>query len=101
MRGNKETRLGREQREELEDKRSQECQDRKDKRRAKGKAEELAEAVRLSPAGKEAAETRKAKWMMVQTQEQANYKKTRSRASTRIGGRRKQLQAGERGKLEE
>jgi hypothetical protein len=101
MRGNKKGQLVREQRKELEDKRSEESKDRQNQRRAKGKAEELAKAIQGSPEGKKAAETLKAKRGVAQRKEQANYQKTRSRASTRMGGRRKQVLAEKLGMLEE
>ena len=93
MRGNKKKQLVREQRKELEDKRSEESKERKNQRRAKGKAEELAEAIQRSPAGKKAAKTAKAKRVIAQRKEQANYQRTNARAATRMGGRRKQTQA--------
>ena len=101
MRGNRKKQLVRQKSKEIEDKRSEEKKEKKHQRWAKGKAEELAKAVQRSPAGKKAAETRKAKRVIARRQEQANYQKTRARASTRIGGRRKQLQADRQGKLEQ
>ena len=101
MRGNSKNRLVREQRKEVEDKRSEASKERNSQRRAKGKAEELAEALQRSPAGKKAAETLKAKRGVARTKEQANYQKTRARALTRMGGRRKQMLAEKQEMVEE
>ncbi len=101
MRGKRKKQLVREQRKEIEDKRSEESKERKNQRRAKGKAEELAEALQRSPAGKKAAETLKAKRGVARTKEQADYQKTRARASTRMGGRRKQILAEKQEMVEE
>ena len=100
MRGHRKKQLVRQKSKELEDKRSEEKKEKKHQRWAKGKAEELAKAVQRSPAGKKAAETLKAKRAVARTKEQANYQKTRSRASTRMGGRRKQILAEQQGMLE-
>ena len=101
MRGNNKKQLIREQRKELEDKRSEVSKERKNQRRLKGKAEELAKAIQHTPAGKKAAETRKTKRGITRKQEQANYQKTRSRAATRMGGKTKQLRAEQQKELEE
>jgi len=101
MRGNRKKQLVRQKSKEIEDKRSEEKKERKHQRWAKGKAEELAKALQRSPAGRKAAETRKAKRGVARRKEQANYQKTRSRASTRMGGRRKQIRAEQRGRPEE
>ena len=101
MRGTRKQQLAREQRKELEDQRSQTSWDRKNQRQTKGKAEELAKAIQRSPEGKQAAESQKAKRGIARKKEQANYQKTRARASTRMGGRRKQLQAEKHDMLEE
>ena len=49
---------------------------RKEKRKAKGKAEEIAKAIKRSPAGKKAAEALKAKRGIARRKEQANYQET-------------------------
>jgi len=100
MRGNKKRQLVQGQRRALEDMRSAEGKLRKEKRKAKGKAEEIVKAIKRSPAGKKAAETLKAKRGVAKKKEQANYQKTRGRASARMGGRRKQMQAEPHGKPE-
>jgi hypothetical protein len=81
------------ERKALEQKRSAESRDRKEIRKIKGRAEEIAKAIERSPAGKRAAETLKEKRGTARKKEQANYQKTRARASARIGGRRKQILA--------
>lgn len=101
MRGNGKNQLVREQRKELETKRTTESLERKGKRRTKAKAEELAEGIRRSPAGKKAAEIQKAKRGIAQKQEQANYRRATSRVATRVGGRRKQLEADRLEQLDE
>jgi len=100
MRGNRKKQLVRQKSKEIEDKRSEERKERKHQRWAEGKAEELAKALQLSPEGRKAAATLKAKRGVARRKEQANYQKTRSRASTRMGGRRKQIRAEQQGKLE-
>lgn len=100
MRASKRKQLVQQQRKALEEKRSAESKVRKEKRKAKGKAEEIAKAITRSPAGKKAAEALKAKRGVARKKEQANYQKTRARASARIGGRRKQIQAEPHGKPE-
>lgn len=77
----------------LEAKRSAISKQRKEKRREKGKAADLARAIRRSPEGKRTAETLKEKRGIARKKEQANYQKTKARAATRLGGRRKQVQA--------
>ena len=101
MRGNKKRQLVQGQRRALEDKRSAESKLRKEKRKAKGKAAEIAKAVKRSPAGKKAAKILAEKRGLARKKEQANYQKTGARAATRIGGRRKQLQAELHGKIEQ
>jgi phage terminase large subunit-like protein len=101
MRGNKRDQLMRAKRKALEQKRSAESKVRKEKRKAKGKAERIAKAIEDSPAGKKSAETLKEKRGTARKKEQANYQKTRARAATRMGGRRKQIQAELHAKLEE
>lgn len=101
MRGNSKKQLVRQKSKEIEDKRSEEKKERKHQRWAKGKAEELAKAIQRSPAGKKAAENLKAKRAVARRKEQANYQKTRARASMRMGGRRKQMLAEKQGMLEE
>ena len=80
------------QRKELEAKRSAISRLRKEKRKEEVRAEDIAKAIKRSPAGKKATEALKAKRGIARKQEQANYQKTRARASTRMGGRRKQIQ---------
>jgi hypothetical protein len=101
MRGNKKNQLMREERKALEQTRSAASKVRKEKRKEKGKAEEIAKAIKRSPAGKKAAETLKEKRGLAREREQANYQKTRARAATRLGGRRKQTQAGLHEKIDE
>jgi len=101
MRGNKRDQLMHEERKAPEKKRSAESKLRKQKRKAKGKAEEIAKAIKRSPEGKKAAQTLKAKRGIAKKKEQANYQKTRTRASARLGGRRKQIQAELHEKLDE
>ena len=101
MRGKKNKQLVQEQRKALEEKRSAEGKVRKEKRKAKGKAEEIAKAIQRSPAGKKAAEILKEKRTTARKKEQSHYQKTRTRASARMGGRRKQIGEELQGKLEE
>lgn len=101
MRGNKRGQLKHEQRQVLEQKRSAESKVRKAKRKAKGQAEELAQAIQGSPAGRKAAATVKAKRGLARKKEQANYQKTSARAATRLGGRRKQTQTELQDKVKE
>ena len=100
MRGNKRGQRGHEQREALEQKRSAESKARKEKRKEKGKAEDVARAIKRSPAGEKAAQALKEKRGIARKKEQANYQKTRTRASTRMGGRSKQIHGELRDKLE-
>ena len=72
-----------------------------DSGKEKGKAEDLAKAIKRTPAGKKAAEALKEKRGVAGKQEQANYQKTRTRASARMGGRRKQIHAELHEKLDE
>ncbi len=58
-------------------------------------------AIQRSPAGKEAAETLKAKRGIARKNEQAKYQKRRAGAGARMGGRRKQIQGELRETLEE
>jgi hypothetical protein len=92
MRTSKREQLVIAQRKALEANRSTLSKLRKAKRKEEGKAEDAAKAVKRSPAGKKAAETLKTKRGIARKQEQANYKKTRTRASARLGGRRKHIQ---------
>jgi hypothetical protein len=101
MRTSKREKLVHAQREELEAKRSAVSKLRKEKRREKGKAEDIAKASRRSPEGKKAAETLKTKRGIAKKKEQANYQKTRSRAETRMGGRKKLIEGELHNKLEE
>jgi hypothetical protein len=101
MRGNRREQLMHEQREALDERRSAESKARKEKRKVKGKAEDIVKAIKRSPAGKKAAEALKEKRGIAGKKEQANYQKTRSRVSTRMGGRRKQIQGELRDNPEE
>jgi hypothetical protein len=101
MRTSKKKQLVNAQRKTQEQKRSAESKVRKEKRKAKGKAEEIAKAVKRGPAGRKVAETLKAKREVARGKEQANCQKTGARAATRIGGRRKTIQAELHAKLEE
>ena len=100
MRTSKREKLQIAERKALEAKRSTVSKLRKEKRKEKGKAEDVATAIQRSPAGKRATAILKTKRGIARKQEQANYQKTRSRAGTRLEGRRKQIQGGLRGKLE-
>jgi hypothetical protein len=101
MRANKKRQFAQQQRKALEGKRSAESKTRKMKRKEKVKAERIARAIKRSPAGRQAAEALKEKRGITREKEQANYQKTRARASARMGGRRKQILAGFQDKLEE
>ena len=92
MRGNKREQLVHEQRKAIEEKRSVESKARKEKRKEKGKVEDIARAIKCSPAGKKAAEALKETRGIAMKREQANYQKTRSRVGARMGGRKKQIQ---------
>jgi hypothetical protein len=70
-------------------------------RKARGKAEESMKATKHSPAGKKAAESLKEKRALARKTQQANYQKSQARASTRIEGRRKQIEAGLHARIEE
>lgn len=93
VRASKKRRSVVQQREATKEKRSTESKVRRDKRKEKGKAEDVAKAIKCSPVGKAAAETLKTKRGVARKQEQMNYQKTRARASARLGGRRKQTLA--------
>ena len=101
MRGNRKRQLVQGQRKALEDERSAESKLRREKRKATGRAQEIAKAVKRSPAGRKAAETLTAKRGEARKKEQANYQKRRARSATRLGGRRKQTQAALHDKTEE
>lgn len=101
MRGNKRDQLMHKERKALEQKRSAEGTVRKEKRKAKRKAEEISKTIKHSPAGEKAAEALKAKRGVARKKEKANYQKTKTRASARMGGRRKQIQAELHAKIEE
>jgi predicted Zn-dependent protease len=101
MRGNTRGHLIHEQREGLEQKRSAESRARKEKRREKGRAADIARAIKCSPAGKKAAGAVKEKRGIARKKEQANYQRTLARASTRMGGRRKQVLAEFQDQVEE
>jgi hypothetical protein len=100
MRTSKREKLVHAQREELEAKRSAVSRLRKEKRREKGKVEDIARAIRRSPEGRKAAEALTTKRGIARRQEQANYQKTRSRAGTRMGGRKKLIERELHDKLE-
>ncbi|MCE5267872.1 MAG: hypothetical protein LLG00_08295 [Planctomycetaceae bacterium] len=74
-------------------KRSAISKQRKEKRREEGKAADIARAIRRSPEGKRTAEIRKEKRGIARKKEQANFQRTKARSATRLGGRRKQIQA--------
>jgi hypothetical protein len=101
VRASKRKQLVMEQREAAKEKRSADSKVKKQKRKAKDKAEKIAKAVKRSAAAKEAAETLKEKRTIRRKKEQANYQKTRARASARMGGRRKQIEAELQAKLEQ
>jgi hypothetical protein len=93
MRGNKRDQLKHEERETLEQERSAESRVRREKRKAKGKADDIAKALQRSPAGKKAAAALKTKRGVAREKEQANYQRNKTRASARIGGRSKQVRS--------
>jgi hypothetical protein len=101
MRANKKKQSAQKQRKPLEAKTSAASKARKEKRKAQGKAQDIVEAIKRSPAGRRAAETLKAKRGIAGKKEQANYQKSRTRASGRMGGRRKQVMAQFQDKLDE
>jgi hypothetical protein len=88
------------QREELDARRSAISKLRKENRKEKGRAEDVAKAIQRSPEGRKAAATLKTKRGIARKKEQANYQKTRSRAGTRMGGRKKLIEGALRDKLE-
>ena len=100
MRTSKRTQLVNAQRKAIEEKRSVKSKVRKEKRKEEGKAEDIARAIKRSPAGKEAAEALKEKRGIAGNKEQANYQKTTARSATRMGGRKKQIQAELHNRLE-
>ena len=89
----------REQRKTLEAKRSTVSKLRKEKRKAEGRAQEIAKAIKRSPAGKKVAKALKETRGIARKKEQANYQKTKARSATRMGGRRKQIQGELRDEL--
>jgi hypothetical protein len=97
-RAHKKRQLVHEQRDALEEKRSAESKARKEIRKEEGRAEETANAIQHTPAARKVAETLKAKRGAAQKKEQANYQKNQARAAARMGGKRKQLHTGSRGK---
>ena len=101
VRASKRKQLVMEQRQATTGKRLAKIKVRKEKRKAKGKAERIAKAIEDSPAGRKSAETLKEKRGTARKKEQANYQKTRARAAARMGGRRKQIEAELHAKLEE
>jgi hypothetical protein len=92
MRGSKINQLMHEERKALQQKRLAESKARKEKRKEKGRAEDIAEAIQRSPEARKATETLKAKRGVARKKEQANYQVTTTRASARMGGRNKQIQ---------
>ena len=100
MRTSKREKLVHAQREELEAKSSAVSKLRKEKRREKGKAADIAKAIQLSPEGRKTAETLKTKRGVARRKEQANYQEAMARAGTRLGGRRKQIEEELHDKLE-
>jgi len=101
VRARKRKQFGMKQRKATNEKRSAKSNVRKEKRAAKGKAEEIARAKERSPEGKKAAKTLKEKRRIVREKEQAHYQETQARGSARMGGRRKQIQAEVQAKVEE
>ena len=99
MRTSKQEKLVYAQREAIEAKRSAISKLRKEKRKEKGKAADIAMAIKRSPAGKKAAEALKTKRGTARKREQANYQETLARAGARMGGRRKQIEGELREKL--
>lgn len=79
------------QRKITKEKRSTASKLRREKRKAKGKAEDIMRAIKRSPAGKKAAGALKEKRGTARKKEQANYQEIKARVATRMGGRRKQL----------
>jgi len=92
MRGNKKNQLVREQRKEFEDKRSEASKKERLRGRQRAKVEELAKAIQGSPAGRNGGDPESERGVGAK-EGAGNYQKTRSRASTRMGGRRKQVLA--------
>jgi hypothetical protein len=101
MKRNQKKQLVQDQRQTLEDERSAESKLRREKRKATGRAQEIAKAVKRSPAGRKAAETLTAKRGEARKKEQASYQKRRARSATRLGGKRKQTQTALHDKTEE
>ena len=101
MRANKKKQSSQEKRTTLEAKRSAVSKARREHRKAKGKAEDIVEAIKRSPAGRRAAETLKENRGIARGKEQANYQESRTRAAARMGGRRKQILAESQDKLDE
>ena len=81
------------QRKATEDERSAERKAGKEKRKARGKAEESMKATNRGPAEKKAAEALKDKMGLARKAQRADYQKTQARVSTRSERRRKQIQA--------
>jgi hypothetical protein len=101
MRGNRKKQLAQSQRKALEDERSAESKLRREKRKAKGKAQDVAKAVQRSPAGRQAAAVLKGTRGEARKKEQASYQKRRARSATRLEGRRKQAQTVPHDRTEE
>jgi hypothetical protein len=100
MRTSKREKLVSAQRKAIEAKRSTISRLRKEKRKEKGRAADIAKAIKRSPEGKKAAETLKTKRGIARRGEQANYREALARAGARMGGRRKQIRDELRDKLE-
>ena len=93
MRTSKKKQLNGAERKALEGKRSAESRARRAKRKEKGKAEDIVQAIRRSPEGRKAAATLLVKRGIAKKKEQANFQKSKARSASRMGGRRKQIQA--------
>jgi hypothetical protein len=100
MRTNKRNQMMNEQRQATARKRSAERKIRNEKRAVERKADDLVRREECSPAGRKAAETLKAKRRIVREKEHANHQKRSARASSRMGGRRKQIRAELQDRLE-
>jgi hypothetical protein len=100
VRASKKKQLVQKQHKTLREKRSAESKTRKEKRKVKGKAEEVAKAILRSPAGKKAAETLKEKRKVARKKEQVHYQETAARTLTRLGGKSSRLQTELHNELE-
>lgn len=93
MRTTNRKRLADEQRKATKRKRLAGRKVRQEARAAQRQANDIARKQEHSPEGKRAAEILTENRQILRKKEQANYQKTRARAATRMGGRRKQIQA--------